>query len=137
FPEDQYPNFIATLLSSKEFLAGARSIDDAIDGLLVNSENFQALRFLRRRYREAVKSIYIDPPYNTDASVILYKNDFRHSSWLSLLAQGLNTVKGFLRADGILCATIDDFELHNFSFLLDRTLGAENHLGTTAIRNNP
>ena len=33
-------------------------------------------------YREKVKSIYIDPPYNTDASAIPYKNDYKDSSWL-------------------------------------------------------
>ena len=137
FPEDRYPDFLETVLSSKEFLAGAPSMDDAIDGMLINSENFHALRFLQQRYRGTVKSVYIDPPYNTDASVILYKNDFRHSSWLSLVGQGIESAKSFLRADGILCATIDDFELHNFSFLLERTFGTENHLGTVAIRNNP
>lgn len=37
--------------------------------------------------------IYSDPPYNTDATPILYKNDYRESSWLSLINDRLNTAK--------------------------------------------
>jgi adenine-specific DNA-methyltransferase len=137
FPDERYSNFLETLLTSKKFLGSVPDVDGAIDGVLVNSENLHALTLLRERYREAVKSIYIDPPYNTDASVILYKNDFRHSSWLSMVGQGLDSAQSLLREDGILCATIDDFELHHLSFLLERAFGTENHLGTLAIRNNP
>jgi adenine-specific DNA-methyltransferase len=49
-------------------LAHFENLDDAIDGLLVHSENWQALNLLQERYRERVKCIYIDPPYNTDGS---------------------------------------------------------------------
>ncbi len=43
-------------------------LDEMTDGLLVHSENFQALNLLLEKYREQVECIYIDPPYNTDAS---------------------------------------------------------------------
>jgi REP element-mobilizing transposase RayT len=46
-------------------LAHFENLDDAIDGLLVHSENWQALNLLQERYRGRVKCIYIDPPYNT------------------------------------------------------------------------
>ena len=32
---------------------------------MVKSENWQALNLLQERYREQVKCIHIDPPYNT------------------------------------------------------------------------
>jgi len=44
-------------------LACFENLDDAIDGLLVHSENWQALNLLQERYRKRVKCIYIDPPY--------------------------------------------------------------------------
>ena len=53
------------------------------NGLLVNSENFQALNLLAHKYAERLQSVYIDPPYNTNAAPIAYKNGYRHSSWLS------------------------------------------------------
>jgi len=46
-------------------LASFENLDDATGGLMVKSENWQALNLLQERYREQVKCIYIDPPYNT------------------------------------------------------------------------
>ena len=43
------------------------------DGVLFNGENFQVLSLMQARYRERVQCIYIDPPYNRDASAIDYK----------------------------------------------------------------
>ena len=59
------------------------------DGLLIHSENFQALNLLLEKYRERVKCIYIDPPYNTETIEILYKNDYQHSSWLRMMENRL------------------------------------------------
>ena len=61
-------------------LSEAGPLDEQMDGLLVHGENFQALNLLQARYREQVKCIYIDPPYNTDASEILCKNGYKSSS---------------------------------------------------------
>ena len=41
------------------------NLDEQTDGVLFHSENFQALSVMQARYRRQVKSIYIDPPYNT------------------------------------------------------------------------
>jgi adenine-specific DNA-methyltransferase len=68
-----------------ELLASFEQIDDFTNGLLVHSENLQALRLLNATYSEQVKSVYIDPPYNTGSSSIPYKNSYRHSSWGRLL----------------------------------------------------
>lgn len=46
-------------------LASIDNIDEQCDGLLINSENFQALELLQEKYRGRVKCVYIDPPYNT------------------------------------------------------------------------
>lgn len=44
-------------------LASIDHIDEQCDGLLINSENFQALELLQEKYRGCVKCVYIDPPY--------------------------------------------------------------------------
>jgi len=69
-----YEEFKAKLLASIE------NFDEQCDGLLIHSENFQALNLLQERYRLQVKCIHIDPPYNTATSGFLYKNEYRHSS---------------------------------------------------------
>ncbi len=66
-------------------IASMENIDEQCDGLLIHSENFQALNLLQERYREQVKCVYIDPPYNAKSSEIIYKNSYKHSSWLTLV----------------------------------------------------
>jgi len=123
--------FKARLLSSIE------NFDDQCDGLLINAENFQALNLLQRRYREQVKCEYIDPPYNTSASEIIYKNSYKSSSWLSYVENRLNLGKPLLKIDGMKCVTIDDFEFHKLRELLSIIFGEENIAGVVSIKNNP
>ena len=118
-------------------LSEAGPLDEQTDGLLVHGENFQALNLLQARYREQVKCIYIDPPYNTDASEILYKNGYKSSSWLSFLENRVKTSKKFLTKNGILCVTIDDFEFHRCRLLMEDLFSREALLGVVAIKNNP
>lgn len=113
------------------------NLDEITNGLLIQADNFHALRLLREKERHRVHSIYIDPPYNTNASEILYKNNYKDSSWLSLMDSRLQLAKELLADTGRICVTIDDVEFHNLRKLLDQTLGADNHLGTVVIRNNP
>ena len=112
-------------------------LDGMTDGLLVHSENWQAIRTIGERYRGAIQSVYIDPPYNTLATKILYKNGYEHSTWMSLLENRLSESTTLLEKCGVVCATIDDYELSHLKLLMERTFGAENHLATVAIRNNP
>jgi adenine-specific DNA-methyltransferase len=119
-------------------LASIEDLDEQTGGLLIESENFQALNLLQERYREQVKCIYIDPPYNTSASEILYKNDYKHSSWLSLIDNRVGISKSLLtKNQGTFCVTIDDTEFHRLWYVTVNHFSAENHIGTVLIRNNP
>ena len=114
------------------------NLDDALDGWLIRSENYQALNTLSPKLRERVRCIYVDPPYNTKASEIIYANDYKHSSWLTLVENRLRMTKDLLKDDGILCVTIDDAELHRLYSLLLDVFGSEDAiLGTVSIRSNP
>ena len=77
FLEDNPFLVLDTKFFSAEFkhkLVGSMdNVDEECNGLLINSENFQALELLQEKYREGIDSIYLDPPYNTDASEILLK----------------------------------------------------------------
>jgi adenine-specific DNA-methyltransferase len=116
-------------------LASIHNLDEQTDGLLIHSENFQALNFLQERYREQVKCIYIDPPYNTDASSILYKNNYKHSSWLSLIENRINAVLGVLKKNGICCLAIDDEEVSEVRRVLDSLF--TKLVGIAVVRSNP
>jgi DNA methylase N-4/N-6 domain protein len=60
---------IDTKFFSKDFkdrlLNTFEDLEEETNGILINSENFQALNLLKNKYRGKIKCIYIDPPYNT------------------------------------------------------------------------
>ena len=118
-------------------LASFDNLDEATDGLLVKSENWQALNLLAEKYKEQVKCIYIDPPYNADASEIIYKNGYKHATWLSLMHNGLLLAKEMLNSAGILEIAIGDEEFHRLEFLVKETFGSKNYLANIAIMHNP
>ena len=118
-------------------LASVDNLDESIDGLLIHGDNFQALNLMQERYREQVNCIYIDPPYNTSASEIMYKNSYKHSSWLSLMNDRLSLGRRLLESMGNICATIDDVEFDVLYQLMEQTFGAENMEGIVPIRINP
>ena len=116
-------------------LSEAGPLDEQMDGLLVHGENFQALNLLQARYRRQVDCIYIDPPYNTDSSSILYKNDLKDSSWLSLMEDRLILAKILLARHGILCCAIDDEEAWRLRALLQALFDKE--IGVAPVRSTP
>ena len=120
-----------------QLISSIENFDETCDGLMINSENFQALNLLIYRYNKLIDTCYIDPPYNTDASPIMYKNSFQNSSWISLMDSRLRLSKNLISERGILCATIDDFQTNELVMLLGEIFGTDNILGTVAIRNNP
>ena len=111
-------------------------VDEETDGVLFHSENFQSLATMQSRYRGQVDCVYIDPPYNTDASAIDYKNGYKTSSWMSLLNDRLFLSRPLMVTDGVLIAAIDDEQQRELSFLLSENF--ENQLlGTICVRANP
>jgi adenine-specific DNA-methyltransferase len=100
-------------------LACFDDLDDATDGLLMHGENFQALSLLLPRYRGQVKCVYIDPPYNAKSSEILYKNTYKHSSWLALMETRLQVSRDLSTRDGSHIIAIDENEQERFGLLLD------------------
>ena len=112
-------------------------LDEKTDGVLFHSENFQALNLMQQRYREKVKCIYIDPPYNTDAGPIIYKNGYRSSSWVSLINDRLQCSRKYLCEEGVFVATIDDYQYKELNYLMEMEFGKSQIAGTVVIRSNP
>jgi len=66
-----------------------KNLDDALDGYLIKSENYQALNTILPKLKGDVRIIYIDPPFNTGSDEFIYKDKYRHASWLSLMQNRL------------------------------------------------
>jgi adenine-specific DNA-methyltransferase len=107
----------------EELVDSIDNLDETLDGLLIHSENFQALNLLQERYREQVKCVYIDPPYNTNATPIIYKNGYKESSWMTLMNDRLFLGNYLLNnSNGYYSVAIDDCEIHNLYKLMQSVL---------------
>lgn len=117
-----------------KLIASIDNIDERTNGVLVHADNSQGVRFLINKYSGKVQTVYIDPPYNTPFSEILYKNSYKHSSWLSLLNNCIPYIQNFWTQDFSFGLAIDDYEFVNLSqFLnshfpnLERSVAVVNH----------
>ncbi len=111
-----------------QLLGSIENFDEQCDGLLIHSENFQALNLLQERYQEAVKCIYIDPPYNTSSSSIPYKNNYQHSSWGTMMLNRLGLLQPVLTEDGAIFVSIDKTERLLLEHMMDLVFGEENRI---------
>jgi len=113
---------------TERLLSSIDDLDATTDGLLVHSENFQALNLMQARYREQVQCVYIDPPYNTGSSTIPYKNDYKHSSWVTMMRDRLAAIRPVMKASGAIFVSIDKLERTVLEHALDTVFGAENRI---------
>ena len=122
-----YPHLVIdTALFEPKFqadvLSNLHDLDEKMNGLLIHSDNFQALNLLQERYKEQVKCIYIDPPYNTDGDGFIYKDGYKHSSWLSLIENRITLQKNLMSKDGTLGISIDDNEVHELDLCVSNIM---------------
>lgn len=120
----------------ERLIASIDNLDEQTGGLLVHSENFQALRLLTEKYRGQVKCVYIDPPYNAKSSEILYKNTYKHSSWLSLMYDRLVLGKKLLDNRFVFISAIDENEQEVFGQIISQVF-PENKKVCISIMHNP
>ena len=124
-------NFVDRLIATFD------DLDSMTDGLLLHSENFQALSLMQTKYRGKIICIYIDPPYNTSENTFVYKNMYKHSSWLSMIQDRVQTSKNLLNVTGVLQCAIDDTETSPLRNVLDSVFGPANRVTTITIEVNP
>ncbi|MBP9616665.1 MAG: site-specific DNA-methyltransferase, partial [Aliarcobacter sp.] len=103
-------------------------IDEECDGVLINSENFGALNLLQERYKEQIKTVYIDPPYNTGKDGFLYNDSYQHSSWMSFIYDRLALVHNLMNSKSVIFSSIDDFESKNLLEIQNQVFGNQNFL---------
>lgn len=148
---------IALTLSNGTLLpCPEESVDwDTTQNLMIEGDNLEVLKLLRKSYAGKVKLIYIDPPYNTGKDFV-YPDDFRdsiknylaltgqidsegrkastntessgrfHTEWLNMMLPRLKLAHNLLHRNGVMLVSIDDQELSNLRLLCDEVFGAEN-----------
>lgn len=135
------------------------------ENIIIEGENLEVLKLLSGSYREKVKCIYIDPPYNTGKDFV-YSDNFTqdkrgywegaevlengikidtntetdgryHSNWLNMMYSRLLISRQLLREDGVIFISIDDNEVHHLRKLCDEVFGEENFAGIFIIKSTP
>ena len=135
----------------------ARSVNPTLaENLIIEGENLEVLKLLLSAYREEIKCIYIDPPYNTGKDFVYSDNyaegkrpyweqtgvtengvrvdtntetDGRfHSNWMNMMYSRLLIARQLLRPDGLIFISIDDNEVQNLRKLCDEVFGVENFI---------
>ena len=101
-------------------------LDNETNGLLIHGENFQGMNLLTGKYRESLKTVYIDPPYNTGGTDFVYKNSYQHSSWFSFMADRIAISHKLLSQEGAIFISIDDNEVHHLRMLMNKIFGESN-----------
>ena len=133
--------------------------------LFIEGDNLEVLKLLQKRYRDKIKTIYIDPPYNTGNNFV-YSDNFRdslstylssigqdnsgganlseqaeasgrlHANWLNMIYPRLMLARNLLRDDGAIFISIDDNEFANLKKVCDEIFGEENFLVNIIVQSN-
>jgi adenine-specific DNA-methyltransferase len=126
---------------------------DNTQNLYIEGDNLEVLRIIQNSYRNKVKIIYIDPPYNTGKDFV-YKDNFHdnvksykelmsenyksnaetngryHTDWLNMMYPRLKVAKNLLKEDGVLLIHIDEHEVNNLTIVCNEIFGEHNSLGS-------
>lgn len=98
-----------------KLLESIPDLDEQTIGLLINGDNYHAIRLLQKVYGNSIRCTYIDPPYNSPSSEVLYKNSYKNSAWLTLMHSRLIEGQRLQSEDGAVVIAIDKYE-HNWLF---------------------
>lgn len=116
-------------------LASIDHIDEQCDGLLINSENFQALRLLKAKYTKRVKCVYIDPPFNLKQNGdFLYRTDYKDSTWCTLLCNRVVEAITFLSDNAFFYLRCDNNGNHLVRHLMNDIFGDDNFLSEILVQ---
>lgn len=140
-----------------------RSVNpETTEDIIIEGENLEVLKILLNGYRNKIKVIYIDPPYNTGED-FLYNDDFSegrqaywerteqsedgitldtnsdasgrfHSNWLDMMYSRLLVARNLLRSDGVIFVSIDEHEMHHMRKVCDEVFGEANFLSILSRR---
>lgn len=96
---------------------------------IIQGENLDVLCLLAKDYRNKVKCVYIDPPYNNGENYTHY-DDSVHEEWIVETKKRLRKLKPLLTPDGSIWISIDDSEVHYLKVAADEIFDRNNFVTT-------
>lgn len=108
---------------------------------ILEGDNLHSLYLLEKTHKGRIDVIYIDPPYNTGEKDFIYDDNyidandsFRHSKWLSFMAERLKIARELLAPNGFIFISIDDKEAATLRLLCDEIFSEEHYEKTDYIQ---
>jgi adenine-specific DNA-methyltransferase len=131
------------------------SVDwDNTKNIMIEGDNLEVLKILQKSYSNKIKTIYIDPPYNTGKDFV-YTDDYKdsiknyleltgqskegskissnnessgrfHTNWLNMIYPRLCLAKNLLKDDGVMFISIDNGEVATLIDICKEIFGEEN-----------
>lgn len=121
-----------------KLLREIEDLDGQTDGVIIHSDNFQALNLIKEKYKEKIQTIYIDPPYNTGSDGFTYKDGYKSSSWLTLMDSTTQMSRDLLNPNSSFFAmNIDKRQLFDGKLLLEQDLNSMKFVNAIVNVNNP
>jgi len=118
-----------------EILSIFDNLDDELDGLLIHSENYQALNTILPKFKEKVQTIYIDPPFNKDQNAeYLYNVKYKDATWITLLENRIRLAKNLLNDDGSIFVRCDYNGNMYVRLLMNDIFGEENFRNEIVVK---
>lgn len=99
--------------------------------MFLEGDNLEILKILQQKYKRKIKTIYIDPPYNTMKDR-LYVDNFAkanknpHSGWLSMIYPRLYLARELLSDEGVIFISIGMDESHHLRIAMNDLFGEGN-----------
>lgn len=109
-----------------EILSLFEDLDEALDGYLVHSENYQALNTLQNKFKNKIKFTYIDPPFNTGKDFD-YIDGYQDATWLSIIKDRLELSYKMINDKGGIAVHLDRYANYYARILLNNIFGKENY----------
>lgn len=106
-------------------------LDDtgASGNLIIEGDNFDALRLLKATHAGKIRVILIDPPYNTGNKDWVYNDAYlkkddrwKHSTWLEFMYQRMTLARDLLAPDGVILICINDENRSRLELMMDEVM---------------
>ena len=125
------------------------------NGAYIKGDNFLIMARLLKNYENKIDLIYIDPPFNTNATfsysrdrsatiskskndIIAYEDNMNMEEYLEFIRERLVLIKKLLSPQGTLYFHIDTKIGHYMKIILDEIFGIENFINDiTRVKSNP
>jgi len=100
------------------------------ENLLIKGDSIKELPKLIKEYKNSIKMIYIDPPYNTERKDMTYNDNRNDEDFLNLLSKTLSSSYELLREDGVIFVSISAHKMHVVRTELEKIYKKENYAAT-------